>query len=133
MARKTRETTTELSALAAALPPLIAAADARRKAITARMAKLERAGLIYATEHWRRDGKSGKPAYLYLLHPSHAGEARKREYVGLDAKKIKLARDGIQRAKEFDELTSQHQHLQLQLSEAFDTLQRAYRLLNQQW
>lgn len=133
MTRKAHGITAELGKIAASLPKLIAAADARSLAIVDRMAALEEAGLIYATEHWRRARKTGEPAYLYLLHPSHAGELRRREYVGRDEQRIESAREGIQRAKEFDVLAEQHQYLQAQLEEACDTLRRAKRLLNQSW
>lgn len=87
-----------LAKSAAALPDLLGSIEARRQAINRAMEKLKRAGLTYATEHWR-DGQ-----YLYLLHPSKAGEKRRREYVGADPLRIGAARAAIRRAQEFDAL-----------------------------
>ncbi|HEP9230343.1 TPA: hypothetical protein VDV27_005218 [Pseudomonas aeruginosa] len=88
-------TVKQLNTLAAALPGVIAKLDAELATAQKRMAQLKRAGLVYATEHWR-EGR-----YLYLVHPQHDGE-RKREYVGTDPKKIKAAQDAIARARDYD-------------------------------
>lgn len=88
-------TVKQLNTLAAALPGVITKLDAELATAQKRMAQLKRAGLIYATEHWR-EGR-----YLYLVHPQHDGE-RKREYVGTDPKKIKAAQDAIARARDYD-------------------------------
>lgn len=134
MARKTSRTyTAELDQVASALPALIAAAGSKIEAISERMAQLKKAGLIYATEHWRKDRKTGEPTYLYLLYPSHVGEKREREYVGCDPGKIQAARDGIQRGKEFDDLNRQHKLMQSNLHEAHNTLKRAQGLLTERW
>lgn len=97
--------TAELMKLAGALPELIRALDAEIEKISGRMAELDSAGLIYATEHWRK-GNDGNPKYFYLLYPQQPGEPRRREYVGCDTAKIEDARAGIQRAKEYDELAA---------------------------
>ena len=97
--------TAELMKLAGALPELIRALDAEIEKISGRMAELDSAGLIYATEHWRK-GSDGNPKYFYLLYPQQPGEPRRREYVGCDTAKIEDARAGIQRAKEYDELAA---------------------------
>lgn len=97
--------TAELMKLAGALPELIRALDAEIEKIAGRMAELDSAGLIYATEHWRK-GSDGNPKYFYLLYPQQPGEPRRREYVGCDTVKIEDARAGIQRAKEYDELAA---------------------------
>lgn len=95
--------TAEIMEQAAELPKLIQALEQEIKSVASRMAELEKAGLIYASEHWRKDG-DGEPKYFYLLYPQKQGEARRREYVGCDPTKIEEARAGITRAKEFDEL-----------------------------
>lgn len=61
------------------------------------MQALEKAGLKYATPHYRAE------RYLYLIHPQHNGE-RIREYVGADPAKITAALDAINRAHQFDRL-----------------------------
>lgn len=53
-------TVKQLNTLAAALPGVIAKLDAELATAQKRMAQLKRAGLVYATEHWR-EGR-----YLYL-------------------------------------------------------------------
>lgn len=98
--------TAELMKLAGALPELIRGLDAEIEKVAGRMGELDRAGLIYATEHWRK-GNDGNPKYFYLLYPQQPGEPRRREYVGCDTTKIEDARAGIQRAKEYDELAAQ--------------------------
>lgn len=95
--------TAEIMQQAADLPKLIQALEQEIKEVASRMAELEKAGLIYASEHWRKDSE-GQPKYFYLLYPQKQGEARRREYVGCDQAKIEDARAGITRAKEFDEL-----------------------------
>lgn len=130
MARKTPHSyTADLDQVAARLPTLIASAGAKIEAIASRMAQLKKAGLIYATEHWRKDRKTGEPMYLYLLYPSHVGEKREREYIGCDPEKVAAARAGIQRGKEFDQLNKQHKLMQSNLHEAYNTLKRAQGLL----
>lgn len=107
MATKTKKAhTAELVKLSAELPPLIDALEVEIEAIAERMAGLKKAGLVYESEHWRKDG-DGQPKYFYLLYPQQPGEPRKREYIGCDAKKIEDARAGIARAKEYDQLQAQ--------------------------
>ncbi|EMP3151353.1 hypothetical protein WDX82_004789 [Salmonella enterica] len=104
MAPKTKKAhTNELVKLSAELPPLIDALEVEIESITQRMAALKKAGLVYASEHWRKDSE-GTPKYFYLLYPQQPGEPRKREYVGCDEHRIEEARAGIARAKEYDEL-----------------------------
>lgn len=70
------------------------------------MLELESKGLIYAGTHY----KAGK--YLYLVYPSKGGESRKREYVGQDEAKIKVALEGIERARKYDALSVRKQGLE---------------------
>jgi len=79
---------------------------------------IKRAGLIYATEHWR-EGR-----YLYLVHPQHDGE-RKREYVGTDPKKIKAAQDAIARARDYDALAERARQIEATLYEGGQRLASA--------
>mgnify|MGYP003383497080 CR=1 FL=1 len=95
--------TAELAKLAADVPGLIDALETEIAEVVASMAELKKAGLIYATEHWRKDAK-GEPKYFYLLYPQKNGEARRRDYVGCDAESIEKARAGIVRAGEYDKL-----------------------------
>ena len=80
--------------------------------------QLKRAGLVYATEHWR-EGR-----YLYLVHPQHDGE-RKREYVGTDPKKIKAAQDAIARARDYDALAERARQIEATLYEGGQRLASA--------
>ncbi len=91
----------ELEDLSAKLPALIEAHSARVEDITAQMAALDKAGLIYASTHWR-EGK-----YFYLVYPVKAGDKRRRDYIGTDKAKIEAAELAIARAKEFDQLAAQ--------------------------
>ncbi|MBE0436925.1 MAG: hypothetical protein IBX56_14105 [Methylomicrobium sp.] len=98
--------TAELFKMAGELPALIEVLEievleADIVAIVERMAELQADGLIYATEHWRKDANQ-EPKYFYLLYPQKQGEPRKRVYIGCDAARIAEARAGIGRAKEFD-------------------------------
>jgi hypothetical protein len=95
--------TAELAKLAADVPSLIDVLEDQIAEVVANMAELKETGLIYATEHWRKDAK-GDPKYFYLLYPQKNGEARRRDYVGCDAQSIAKARAGIVRAAEYDKL-----------------------------
>jgi len=95
--------TAELTLLAGELPALIQKMELDMDAVAIRMAGLKNAGLVYASEHWRKD-QEGEPRYFYLIYPQKQGEQRRREYVGCDQRKIDQARAGIARAKEYDEL-----------------------------
>ncbi|ELP8114103.1 hypothetical protein QTS20_004316, partial [Salmonella enterica] len=78
MATKTKKAhTAELVKLSAELPALIDALEVEIETVTQRMAALKKAGLIYASEHWRKDAE-GNPKYFYLLYPQQPGEPRKR-------------------------------------------------------
>jgi intergrase/recombinase len=101
---KTKETE-ELSIITGGLPEMIDALESKIMEIISCMDKLNNAGLIYATVHWRKDTK-GDPKYFYLLHPQKSGEKRRRQYVGRDAVKIEAAQAGIQRAQEYAELSN---------------------------
>ena len=103
-------TVKQLNSLAASLPGAIAKLDAELSAAKKRMALLKRAGLIYATKHWR-EGR-----YLYLVHRQHDGE-RKREYVGTDPRKIKAAQDAIARARDYDALAERVRQIEAILDE----------------
>ncbi|QGG78935.1 hypothetical protein [Pseudomonas syringae] len=103
MARAKKAHTAELVKLSAELPGLIEALEVEIQTLTDSMAGLEKAGLIYASEHWRK-GSDGEPKYFYLLYPQKPGEPRKREYVGCDVQKIDEARASIERGREYDEL-----------------------------
>lgn len=103
MASKTKKAhTAELVKLSAELPELINALEVEIESVSQCMAGLNKAGLIYASEHWRKDSE-GTPKYFYLLYPQQPGEPRKREYIGCDTDRIEEARQGIARAKEYDE------------------------------
>lgn len=90
----------ELETLAGELPALITAQKAALQVNEQRMTALKIEGLIYANEHWR----AGK--YLYLIYPTEADGKRKREYIGCDPERIQAARDGMQRAKDYDQLSA---------------------------
>ena len=111
-------TVKQLNTLAAALPGVITKLDAELATAQKRMAQLKRAGLVYATEHWR-EGR-----YLYLVHPQHDGE-RKREYVGTDPKKIKAAQDAIARARDYDALAERARQIEATLYEGGQRLASA--------
>ncbi len=89
-----------LKASSGLLPDLIERSAGDVKSLDDQMKALKRAGLIYASPHWR-EGK-----YFYLIHPTTA-EGRKREYVGTDPKRIEQAMAAIERAKQYDELRQQ--------------------------
>ncbi|RMO97942.1 MULTISPECIES: hypothetical protein [Pseudomonas syringae group] len=103
MARAKKTHTAELVKVSAEFPALIDAMEAEIQALSYSMARLDKAGRIYASEHWRK-GKDGEPKYFYLLYVQKPGEARKREYIGCDLRKIKKARAAIKRGREYDEL-----------------------------
>lgn len=120
--------TAELSKLAADMPPLIQALETELVNVAAGMAELERDGLIYATEHWRKDAK-GEPKYLYLLFPQKLGEDRRRDYVGCDPEGIEHARAGIERAKQYDALAGRYAALAERVRAVSGALQDARRYL----
>ena len=111
-----------LRQLAARLPRVIDAIGGELKAVSRRMAVLQRAGLIYASEHWREN------KYLYLIYPTHDG-ARRREYIGADTDRIAEARAGIERGKEFDQLSAKLKQLEASMNNGVAALQEAGRQL----
>lgn len=125
MAKQTKNYSAEIFKLADGLAAKIAELEASIQAIDTHMAELQAAGLIYATEHWRKDG-SGKPKFMYLLYPSRAGEKRRRDYIGSDDAKVAQARAGMERAKEFDRLANQQRQLIGRVYSVGDDLKRAY-------
>jgi hypothetical protein len=120
--------TAELVKMAGELPALIEVLEADIVAIVERMAELQADGLIYATEHWRKDANQ-EPKYFYLLYPQKQGEPRKREYIGCDAVRIAEARAGIGRAKEFDALAARLSSLKSRVKTVAGSLSDAYRFL----
>jgi hypothetical protein len=128
MAKKAKHTG-ELAALTANMPQLIDELESKMAAVDAQMAALEKAGLIYATEHWRKDA-SGELKYFYLLYPQKPDEARRREYIGSDAAKIEAARAGMRRAQEFDGLAAKLATMRSQVSQATQAMHDAKRYLN---
>lgn len=120
--------TAELFKMAGELPTLIEVLEADIVAIVERMAELQADGLIYATEHWRKDANQ-EPKYFYLLYPQKQGEPRKREYIGCDAARIAEARAGIGRAKEFDILAGRLSSLKSRVKTVAGSLSDACRFL----
>lgn len=116
--------TAELILLAGELPALIQKMELDMDAVAIRMAGLKDAGLVYASEHWRKDNE-GEPRYFYLIYPQKQGEQRRREYVGCDQRKIEQARAGIARAKEYDELGGSLAKLSRYAQRASNSLQEA--------
>ncbi|MDP4573457.1 hypothetical protein Q8O96_30775 [Pseudomonas sp. LPH60] len=111
MARTKKAQPSELVKLSAELPPLIRALEVEIRQVSECMERLKKDGLIYASEHWRKDSNDD-PKYLYLLYSQQQGERRKREYIGCDMSRIEEARAGIGRAKEYDELRAKLTALQ---------------------
>lgn len=120
--------TAELAKLAADVPSLIDTLEGEIAEVVAGMAALKKAGLIYATEHWRK-GADGQPKYFYLLYPQKNGEPRRRDYIGCDAAKIEEARAGIVRAEQYDRLASQHSALECRVRRIAEALREARRYL----
>ena len=116
--------TAELILLAGELPALIQKMEIDMDAMAIRMAGLKDAGLVYASEHWRKDNE-GEPRYFYLIYPQKQGEQRRREYVGCDQRKIEQARAGIARAKEYDVLSGSLAKLSRCAQRASNSLQEA--------
>ncbi|MHC8297712.1 hypothetical protein [Pseudomonas sp. LB3P58] len=128
MAKKAKHTG-ELAALTANMPQLIDELESKMAAVDAQMAELEKAGVIYATEHWRKDA-DGEPKYFYLLYPKKPDEARRRDYIGSDAAKIEDARAGMRRAQEFDGLAAKLATMRNQVYQATQALRDATRFLS---
>lgn len=127
-----RKHTAELAKLAADVPDLIDTLEGEVAQVVANMAALKKAGLIYATEHWRKEKPAnapkdaeGEPKYLYLLYPQQPGEPRRRDYVGCDAGRIEEARAGIVRAEQYDRLAAEHSALECRMRRIADALREA--------
>jgi hypothetical protein len=102
----------ELEELSNKLPSLIVQHSARIDDISAQMDELHKAGLIYASTHWR-EGK-----YFYLVYPVKAGEKRRRDYIGTDKEKIEAAQAAIERGKTFNAFAAQLKQYEALLSES---------------
>lgn len=120
--------TAELVKLAGDIPGMIEALEGQIVQVAADMAALKKAGLIYATEHWRKDA-DGQPKYFYLLFPQKNGEPRRRDYIGCDPVKIEEARAGIVRAEQYDRLAEQAVALESRVRWIGDALREARRYL----
>jgi len=83
------------------LPELIERNANEVERLAGEMKTLKKAGLIYASPHWRAK------KYFYLIHPTNA-DGRRREYVGTDPDKIADAHAGIERAEQYDALRQQY-------------------------
>ena len=118
----------ELMTLANEVKPLIEVLDSDMTAITESMVELKEMGLIYASEYWRKDSE-GQPKYFYLLYPHKQGEQRRRDYIGCDPVRIEAARQGLARAKEYDDLTSKLSYLENQARSGMFAMKDALRHL----
>lgn len=121
--------TAELTKLAGALPQMIDALEQEIATVAGRMTTLKKAGIIYASEHWRKD-RDGEPKYFYLLYPSKVGEKRRREYVGSEPERIETARAGMARAAEYDSLADRERRLQHRIHSVAHALREAQGALN---
>lgn len=72
--------------------------------------ELKEQGLIYAGT-WMKAGK-----YMYLIYPSDGFGYRKREYIGADPQAMLRATQGIERAREYDNIKTKRRHLQERLN-----------------
>lgn len=112
----------DVEGLADQLPALIEGRRTTLAAKKAQMTELEKAGLTYASEHWR-EGK-----YMYLIYPTHDGQ-RPRKYVGTDPQKVAAARAGIARAQEFDRLADETRKIEAGLQQGLFRLREAVAFL----
>lgn len=115
--------TESLIALADELPELIEGMEADMDEVASRMAELRDAGLIYASEFWRK--VKGEPKYFYLIYPQKGRKKRERIYIGRDPQKIADARAAIARAMEYDELESRLSRMSGCASQVASKLQEA--------
>jgi predicted ArsR family transcriptional regulator len=127
MATKKKHTA-ELAKLAGAMPGLIDALEGEIAKVVVEMDALKNAGLIYASEHWRK-GADGKPKYFYLLYPQQHGAPRRRDYIGCSAAKIEEARAGIGRAEQYNRLAAKQEALEYRVRRIADALREAHREL----
>lgn len=119
-------TSKELAALMArvqSLPTLITDLETQINAVDERMKVLKKAGLIYASGHWRAQ------KYFMLVYPQKDGVRPGPTYIGTDEKKIQEAQLGIERAKEYDQLTTVAQQLAHKVRDAKDALSQLERVL----
>lgn len=114
---------TKLADNAKKLDRLFNKAVGKRKDIERTMRKLKAQGLIYATTHMR------EKKYMYLLYASKAGEPRRREYIGTNARRMEAATRGIARRKSYDVLHKQLRGLDLAIGEASLKLGEAVKAL----
>jgi len=87
------------------------------------LTKLKEQGLIYAGT-WMKAGK-----YMYLIYPSDGFGYRKRKYVGADPEAIRRATQGIERAREYDNIKTKRRHLQ----ERLNTIEHYLRMAEGKW
>lgn len=116
----------EVEKLADQLPVLIAAQKTALANKQNEMEVLKKAGLTYASEHWR----SGK--YLYLIYPSRDGQ-RERKYIGADPAKIADAQASIRRANEYDRLAIEAARIERALQQGCERLRGVIDCLSEQW
>jgi hypothetical protein len=114
--------TKELCLLASQLPRVIDAIESELRTVKERMKMLQKAGLIYASEHWR------EKKYLYLIHPMRDGD-RRREYIGADENRIAGARAGIERGRQFNQLSANLKELEARTRNGVAALRAARREL----
>lgn len=111
MARQSKKSlTADLSATLKQFPTQFAKLDTEHKALEDQMATLKKAGLIYATPHYRPKLRADglEVHFLYLLYPSKGAAKRKREYVGSDPAKVKKALDAIETGAHYGYLSTQN-------------------------
>ncbi len=125
--KKTMKVTASLSHVAGEFPSLIETLERQITQIAQNMDALKKAGLVYATPHWR-EGK-----YFYLLHPQKPGQKRNREYVGCDPQRIEAAKQAIARAKQYDEFGQELSKLQYRIEQVEEAFMRAKRALVGRW
>ena len=114
--------TFEMEAMAGRLLCSIQSLASKHDEILTRMKKLQDAGIIHATPHWRQD------KYLYLIYPMRKGE-RRREYIGADRYKIKDALAAVKRVDAYEILSQRLSRLENVLFQSYDELNRAVQTL----
>ena len=118
----------EIAKMSQAMPDAVAAFELELGKLSSAMDALKKEGLIYASEHWRKDSE-GQGKYMYLLYPQVKGEKRRREYVGANQDSIEQARAGIARAGQFDRLQQEYSVMQYSARQAADAMRDALRAL----
>ena len=114
----------EMEASAERLLRSIQSLAGKHDEILTRMKRLQDAGIIHATPHWRQD------KYLYLIYPMKQGE-RRREYIGADRYKIKDALEAVKRVDEYEMLSQKLTRLENLLSRSNDELDCVVQTLGQ--